>query len=200
MIAKILLSDDLIEEASALLYRVYIEEKLWKFEVDNPSRIRIEEKSGKKLLIDRFTDIAIWFGVFDEAKLVGCARLCGLDENDLLEIEGYPSSFTIQGFLPKDKSSCFELNKVAVDSDYLGRGVVNKLLLGAFEYCETNQFSVIACTHNTHLKSLLKKIYWPIKLEHAFRYEENDPMAVNFYFADYHRSEVKQMILAIQKK
>jgi|GEM_PF-827468 len=190
---------DLVEEASALLHKVYIRQKLWKFETDNPSRLRVEERNGKNLLIDRFTDLATWFGAYDGTSLIGCGRICGVDENGKLEIEGYQNSSIIQSFLPEDKSRCVELTKIAVDSDYLGKGIIRGLLQAVFEYCEQHRLSIIACTHNGHLKVLFKQICCPLKLEHAFKYEDHDPMPVNFYFADYFKSEIKHMLLALHK-
>jgi len=82
----------LITEACSLLYEVYIQQQNWQFSPDNPSKLRVEIRNNKSVLVDRFTDHAIWFGAFDDDKLVGCVRLSGVDENNQLEIEGYSSS------------------------------------------------------------------------------------------------------------
>jgi len=50
------------------------------------------------ILVDRYIEIAIWFGAFDNEKLVGCIRVCGVDENKLLEFEHCPDSQVVQGY------------------------------------------------------------------------------------------------------
>ncbi len=96
---KLLKTTNLILDASALLYQVYIEELQWKFAVDNPSNLRIESKNGHKVLLDRFTDSALWFGAFDEKSLIGCMRLTSADDKNKFELESYPSSEVVHKYL-----------------------------------------------------------------------------------------------------
>ncbi|HMT03571.1 MAG TPA: GNAT family N-acetyltransferase, partial [Burkholderiales bacterium] len=191
---KILNTPELIEDACALLYEVYIEECSWKFKIDNPSQLRIEVKNNRKLLKDRFTDYATWFGAFDEDELIGCGRLCGVDKQNKLEVEKYKSSKVINKYLPQNKDYCFEITRVAVRKKYAGRGAVKRLFLALFKYCEANHCSIIACTFNGYLKYLFKKIEFPLLIENAFKYETHDLNPVNFYFAEYEKSEIKYMI------
>lgn len=195
---RIIEDKKLIEDACELLYVVHFIQGQWNFSPDNPSEIRVETKNGRKLLVDRFTDKAIWFGTFDGDKLIGCTRLTRPDENNKLEIESYPNSSVIQQYLPKDKSFCVESTRTAISQDYTGKGLVRKILLAAFSYCEEHGYSIAACVSNSYLKSLLQKINYPLKMEHAFKYEDHDPSPVNFYFADYNKQEVKQMINALE--
>lgn len=122
---------ELIDEACALLYSVYIEQGKWKFSLDNPSKIRVEIKNEKKLLLDKFTYTSKWFGIFDEGGLIGCTRLHGTDESGKYEIEGYESSEIIRHYLPR--TDCMEMGKVAVSMDYKGQRVINQLFLAVFE-------------------------------------------------------------------
>lgn len=191
---KRLSTPDLVEEAWALLYSSYIEQLKWNFSPNNPSKLRVVTSHNKKILIDRFSEQAIWFGAFDNNALVGCIRLCGVDENDQLEIEGYASSQPVRQYLPQQKKACFEISKLATRQDYIGRGIVKRLFLALFKYCEENRYSTITCTHNNYLKALYKKIGFPVKKEHAFKYEEQDPSPVNFYFADYEKSEIHKIV------
>ena len=188
------LTADLVAEAGALLYQVYIEQQKWHFNPNNPSQLRVETYNKRHVLVDRFTKRAVWFGAFDDDQLVGCIRLCGVDENDQFEIEGYSSSQPILNYIPKEKKhSYFEITKLATRQDYVGRGIVKRLLLVLFQYCEDNQSSAFTCTHNGYLKSFYRKIQFPLKVEHAFKYELQDPLPVNFYFADYEKSEVVEI-------
>ena len=103
---KILESYDSIIDACALLHKVYSEEAVWKFSVENPSQLKAEMRNNKRVLVDRFTEYAVWFGAFDESQLVGCVRLTFSDEKNKLEVESYKNSAPIKSYLPKDKSYC----------------------------------------------------------------------------------------------
>ncbi len=193
IIIKQLTTPELIDKAGALLHRTYIEQQKWNFSPDTPSKLRVEVKSDQKILVDRFTEQAIWFGAMDGEELVGCLRLHSLDENNQLELETYPSTRSILKYIPQqDKHLCFEVTKMTTRQDYIGRGIVKRLFLTCFKYCEEQHYSIIACTHNGYLKALFKKIGLPLKKEHAFKYEEHDTSAVNFYFADYNKGEVAE--------
>lgn len=200
MITVKVLSKNQIEEASALLYEVYIEQMNWKFAEDNPSKLRIVFKNNQNFLIDRFTNLATWFGAFDGDLMVGCVRICGVDEYGKFEIEGYQSSQVVHTYLAnKNFRYVIELTKAAVKDDYKEKKVIHRLFLAAFKYCEKHHFSIIGCTHNGYLKSLFKRIGYPLIIEHAFKYEPHDPLPVNFYFADYGKQEVKQMITSLEE-
>lgn len=192
---KVLNDKALIEKACALLYEIYIKQIQWKFSSDNPSQLRVETHHlFQKVLVDRFFNKAIWFGAFDESKFVGCIRLCGADENGKFEMEGYPSSKLTWGYLPRNKHSCIEMTKLAVLPEYTGKGVSRELFLAAFQFCEKNQLSVFTCSHNGYLKSFYNSIEFPLILEQAFKYEFDDEMPVNFYFADYKKDDIKIII------
>lgn len=188
----------LIEDACALLYRTMLETANWEFLPDNPSQLRVETKNNRRLLIDRFTDNAVWFGAFDESTLVGCIRVTFVDENDKLEIEGYKSSRVIQEYIPSDKKRCVELTRTSCLHSYNGLGVLRHLFLSAFKYCHENQYSVCGASSNGYIINLFEKIGFPLKIEHAFKYEKQDPSPVNFYFADYNKSEIKNIISKLE--
>ncbi|MET3105355.1 signal transduction histidine kinase/GNAT superfamily N-acetyltransferase [Oxalobacteraceae bacterium GrIS 1.18] len=194
------LSAEQIEDACLLLYQVYIEQQRWIFDENNPSLLRIDTRNDGRILIDRFTDQAVWFGAFSDAKLVGCVRVSYPDENGRLEIEGYPGSKVIQQYLPTyDKSKCVEISRLAVKEKYIGRGLANKkLLLACFRYCQHLRYSVLTSTTNSYLKLLFKKIEFPLKAEHAFKYEAHDQSAVHFYFADYQTGEVNDTLQKLE--
>ena len=190
---------ELVEDACALLYKTHIEQADWKFSPDNPSQLRIETRNNRDLLVDRFTDGAVWFGALNNALLIGCIRLTLADENNKLEIENYKNSAIIQDYLPADKSHCVEITRCAVLPGQNRRDFrAADLLLSIFEYCENNHYSICTTTSNEYFIALLKKIHFPLKVAHAFKYEEKDITPVNFYFADYTKSEVKNMILNLK--
>lgn len=196
---KQLNTSELIEHACALLHDVYILHQNWVFAKDNPSHIRIEERNNKKILVDRFTNRSIWFGAFDDDRLVGCVRLCGVDDENYFEVEKYPSSSPIHAVTASlDKTQCFEISKLATNEAYVGRGIVKRLFLACFRHCNENNCSVLAFTHNGYLKSLFRKIEFPLKMEQAFKYEPQDPSPVNFYFAAYAKSEVSEVFKKLE--
>lgn len=187
-----------IEDACALLYVVHIEEDTWDFSSDNPSQLRVEIRNNKNLLVDRFTENAIWFGAFFDTNLVGCTRLTFPDENNKLEMEGYNNSHFVQDFLSVDKSQCVESSRTAVLKRHNGLGISRCLLLAAFKYCEENRYSVFGTSNHKSIINLFDKIGYPLKIENAFKYEEQDPSPVNLYFADHAKLEIKNMILNLE--
>ena len=143
------------------------------------------------ILVDRYIEIAIWFGAFDNEKLVGCIRVCGVDENKLLEFEHCPDSQVVQGYLNGvDRTNCLELGKLAVANEYMGRGVVDMLLLASFRFCAGNQYSAITLSSHGYLKALYRRIAFPLKKERAFKCDPNGSTFVNFYFANFENAEV----------
>lgn len=190
---KVLDNKKQIDEACALLYDSYVESIRWNFSPSNPSNIKIEVKNGHKILTDRFTGIAKWFGAFDGKKLVGCFRLCGIDKNNAFEIEKYPIG-NISKYLQVDRCKSVDINRIAVNPQYIKYGITKRLFLKAFEYCRDNEYSIFACTHNKHLINLFKKINYPLKQEKAFKYELLDEESVNFYYAIYQMGELSKII------
>lgn len=197
IVVKQLDRQEQIENACALLYKTHIEQAKWRFLEDNPSEIRVETKNGRKILIDRLTNIAKWFGAFEGEKLVGCFRLCGVDKNGEFEIEKYPIG-TVSQYLEINRDKCLDITRVAVDQQYIGRGVTKLLFLKAFEYCIENESSLFACTHNKYLINFFKKINYPLKQNKAFKYEMLDIEAVNFYYANYQMGELSKMFEALK--
>ena len=192
-----------IEDACQLLHQVYIERQRWEFSAQNPSQIRIESRNGRMVLIDRYIDQAVWFGAYDNAKLMGCIRVCGADEDNLLEFERYTNSQVIQRFLiGHDRKNCVEIGKLAVIDDYVGRGIVKILLLACFRYCAGNQYSALTSTSHGYLKALYRKIEFPLKKEKAFKYESTDASReaspVDFYFADFEKYEIIETLKILE--
>jgi PAS domain S-box-containing protein len=182
---KILNNQELINDARALLYRTNIEHVNWMFSPDNPSKLAIKQEGNRKLLTDRFDDKAIWIGAFHDKKMVGCTRLCGVDENNKFEIEGYPSSEVVQKYLSQNRNACLESTRTVIDPDFVGKGVVRYLFLHAFKYCQLNHYSIFGCVSHEGIKALFAKIGVPLKIESAFKYEPSDLAPVNFYFVSY---------------
>ncbi len=194
IITKRLDTPELIEEACFLLNEIYIKQSGWTFSPNNPSQLRIEIRNNRHVLIDRFTEKAIWFGSFDCSVLMGCARLVFADENNKFEMEAYKSSYSIQEYLPVDKSKCVEINRLAVEKAYNKLEIAKQLFSAAFQYCEDNQYSILGASNYDYIIALFKDIGFPLKMEYAFKYEEHDAFPVNFYFADYEKSEVKKLL------
>ncbi len=183
-----------IDDACALLYQILIGQDPWHFSADNPSQLSVKPKHNRYLLVDRFTYNAVWFGAFDNDQLVGCLRATLPDENNKLEIEGYSPSQIIQIYLPRDRSTCVELTRLAILDSHRHQGVARLLFLAMFKHCQANRYSVCGASSNNFVIALFKKIEFSLKIEQAFKYEPHDSAAVNFYFADYHRDELKNIV------
>ena len=118
-----------IEDACALLNEVYVKREGWSFSSDNPSQLRVEIRNNRHVLVDRFTEKAVWFGAFDDSVLVGCVRLIFADEHNKFEIEAYKNSHVIQECLPVDKTRCVEMNRLAIANPYNKLEIAKQLLI-----------------------------------------------------------------------
>jgi PAS domain S-box-containing protein len=124
-------------------------------------------------------------------------RLTHTDHNNKFELEEYPSSKIVHKYLSKYKKTGVELSKIAIQGKYAGQGVVKRMWLAVFKYCEAHRLSVICTTHNGYLKNMFKRIGFPLILEHAFKYELSDPLPVNLYIADSTKN-ISEMVYALE--
>lgn len=187
-------SAESIEDACALLNEVYVKQGGWSFSSNNPSQLRVEIRNNRHVLVDRFTEKAVWFGAFDGSVLVGCVRLIFADEHNKFEMEAYKSSYVIQEYLPVDKTQCVEINRLAIANQRNELEIAKQLFSAAFQYCEDSQYSILGTSNYDYIIALFKNIGFPLKMEYAFKYEERDSLPVNFYFADYTKSQVKDLL------
>ena len=183
-----------IDRACALLYDVYIDHMKWNFSANNPSQIKIMARNKKKILIDKFTYNSTWFGAFDGGDLIGCLRLSGIDESNSLDIEYNLNSKSIWRYLPAPKKLCKDITKLAIHLAYPNKDLAIKLLfVNVFKYCSSHEYSTIAFTHDTYLKSLFTLVSFPLIVEDAFKYEDIDKLPVNFYRA-FTNNEISKII------
>ena len=189
----------LIEDACSLLYKEYIENGSWVFSSENPSGLKVVTKNNTKLLIDRITQHAIWFGAFDADKIVGCIRIFKATKDIPLEIETYPTAKEIvKQYIEVNKPNIYEGSRACVDSEYKGKNILAMLYLAISEYCQEEKASVFGSASNGYVKSVLRRIEWPCKKEEAFKFEESESVAVNFYLASYKDAEIENMIKNIK--
>ena len=90
------------------------------------------------------------------------------------------------------------MSRAAILQSHNGLGLLRDLFLAAFRYCQDKQYSVCAFPSNRYIIAVCTQIGWPLKMEYVFKYEDQDPAPVSFYFADYFKSEVKNMILNLE--
>lgn len=194
-----LTTSEQIESACALLHDIYIERQKWNFADDNPSQLRAEMRNQRWVLVDRYTDNAIWFGAFDRDNLVGCVRLVGADQDRRLEVDYYPSSSDAMTFLNStERDRCVEIQKVVTSIAYVGRGIVKRLMLACFRYCQEHRLHIVALTHNGYLQSLFRKIDFRLIREAAFKYEQQDASPVNIFFANWDTRDVEQSLKKLE--
>lgn len=114
-----LTSAELIDDARALLYRVYHEEQRWSPPPDNPSGQRTERlSSGQMGFVDRYDRACTWIGLVCNDRVVGCVRLIDQRDNDCrLELENY---FTLPGSLLQSAGELLEVNRLALAPEHRG--------------------------------------------------------------------------------
>ncbi|RKH21503.1 GNAT family N-acetyltransferase [Corallococcus praedator] len=159
-----------------LLFDAYIHEAGWNFHPANPSGIRI---SGHELRDDR-DDIAICFGVFQEDRLIGGARLCGRHQGQF-EIHGYQPHRDLT-FL--NAPNLIEASRAVLRSEFRGSGVFPLLVRHLFEFCENNQLSVFTVTSDPSVIRLYKRIGMPAVEGCRFKFEPEDPAEAQLFLVD----------------
>lgn len=193
-IIKKLDSQKLIDEACALLYREFVKSGEWIISEDNPSNIKVITKNGRNLLVDRITPYATWFGIFEDSELVACIRIFKATKAVPFEIEIYPSAANTLEYINAAKPDLYEITRACVAAKYRGRRTLNKLYLTVFEYIQKNKSSAFGSVSNPYVKNLIRLIEWPCKVENAFKFEEQDPLPVNFYLAEYKNGEINNIV------
>jgi PAS domain-containing protein/DNA-binding CsgD family transcriptional regulator len=186
-----------VEQACALLYVEYIELLKWDFAPNNPSKIAVIVKNGKKILYDRITEYALWFGAFDGDKLVGCIRLFSEKEDIPLEIKKYPNAKNLVNKYLKPYCASeliFECSRVCINSNYKGLGLFLKLYLEVLEYVEQQNGTIFGTSSNGYVKSLFKQIDLPCLEYDAFKFEDTDTSMVNFYLVRSKNGELTKVI------
>lgn len=189
------LSKEEIQDACHLLYIEYIKTDIWQFSENNPSKLKVITQSNRKLLVDRITPLAIWFGAYDGNKLVGCIRLFKAFDDVPFEIERYPAAQdAFKQYVVPSQPDIYEGSRACVASEYKGKGILNKLYLSILEYAQKQKSSVFITASNEYIKSILKKVEWSCKKENAFKFEVTDSAPVSFYFASYKDGEITNVI------
>ncbi len=192
---RILDNPKLIEDACALLYEEYCKKGGWQFSENNPSELKIINQNDKTVLVDRITEHAIWFGAFDDNKLIGCIRCFKATKNTLFEISKYKTAEDIvKKYINPNLPNIYEGSRACVSSEYKGQNIIIMLYLNMLEYIKQAQASVFGSASNGYIKSILKRIEWPCKKEDAFWFEDTDSSPVNFYLANYKNGEVSNII------
>jgi N-acyl-L-homoserine lactone synthetase len=114
-----LTSTEQIDDARALLYRIYHEEQHWSPHPDNPSGQRTERLSSGQLgFVDQYDHTCTWIGLVCNGRVVGCVRLIDRRGSDCrLELENY---FTLPGSLLESAGELLEVNRLALAPEHRG--------------------------------------------------------------------------------
>jgi len=196
-----------LPKIQSLLFDVYIKEQNWTFEEENPSNLRIDQRTeDKPFLIDRFMKTATWIIAVKESlasnqslsdkDLVGVIRLI---ENEPIELASYTSKprwgggggdgddNAVHGLLEKYKADgLIEVNRFAVQSDYRDKGVGRMLMQAFVQYTaekKDDNRPVVAsiplnCSYRSQA-SVLVKLARPFG--EPFYYEKTDPAPAQLY-------------------
>ena len=188
-----------LPKIQALLYDIYIKEENWKFNEENPSNLRIEQRTGdKSFLKDRFMKTATWFIAVKESlttnpsltdkDLVGVFRLI---ENEPIELASYtsePYHNAVNDLLEKYKGDGLaEVNRFAVHSAYRKKGVGLMLMQAIIQHTadtrDDNLGPVAAsipldCAYR-YPASVLAKLAKPFG--EPFYFEKTDPAPAQLY-------------------
>jgi hypothetical protein len=178
-----------IDRAEELLYKVYIQNLNWKFDPKNPSGIKVVTKNNVPYLTDNFRSHGYWMGVFNEEKLVACARLLG-EKNGKLEMEHYRS---LPEFLQGQHNNV-ELNRVTVDQAYMNTSAFLALIQAVVQYLQNTQYKhMIASVNFPEPGGLCLKLGMS-RLNSFFKYSDQDAYEVDVVYL---KLEDKEQLIKI---
>lgn len=186
-----------INEARHLLYEHYMNELCWEVKAHNPSAIKvIPYNDSKNILVDDYDSLSTWFVGINQESVIACARLCGDDDNGLLEVERYTSArLVLQKILQdKRKLNLVELNREAIHVEHRNYQTYLLLLKTILKHCILRKQSILMTTPNSDLIHLYKLISFP-KIEYgSFKYDPSEPTPVNTYIAEFDKNHHQNMI------
>lgn len=182
---------EFINQSRHLLHEYYVNELGWQIQKHNASKIKIISNNTsdipRNILVDDYDSISTWFVGLKGQSVIACARLCGDDNNGLLEAERYSEArLNLSHIFAKKKNlNLIELNREAIHIEYRNYEVYLLLLKIILQHCISNKQSILMTTCHPDLIYLYKLISFP-KMEHAsFKYDSSEPVPVNVYLADF---------------
>jgi len=167
-----------VEDALALLHDVYVEEQGWRPLHFNPSRVRVEERAGRRLLVDRHVQVAHWFGAFVGEELVGCFRVLPYPHHELRHYLDVPP------FLNRSYAS--ELNRLALRPAWRQHQMVLPMLLQvAFEHALGLSLVVYVTAPRPEPAGLFSRMGMKSGIVPPFRYNitEGEPVELLYFDA-----------------
>lgn len=140
-----------LDDARALLYRVYHEEQGWSPPAENPSQQAIVRLGpGSFGLADRFDYSATWLGLVHEEQIVGCVRLIDRTDHPALELEGY---FSLPHRLSREH--LIEVNRLAILPRYRRTPAALLLISRALEIATCHHRAVITAATRRSARFLM---------------------------------------------
>ena len=166
-----------VEDALALLHDVYVEEQGWRPLHFNPSRVRVEQRDGRRLLVDRHVKEAHWFGAFVEEELVGCFRVLPYPYHELRHYLDVPP------FLNRSYAS--ELNRLALRPAWRQHQIVLPMLLQvAFEHALRLSLVVYVTAPQPEPAGLFARMGMKSGVVPPFRYNTTEGEPVELLYFD----------------
>ncbi len=188
-----------------MLYDYYVTHYGWDIPENNPSGLKVINTLQKPCLTDFYDEKGIFFSIKDLCGECICsARLCGTDEDKILDLENYPSAVSALSPIlqEKTKTKLVELNREAIRLDYVkDKKVYLMLLLNIFIYCEEHGFSLITTTILKEWCDIYTSIGFFEKENLKFKYFSTELIPVNVYHASLEEViEIKNTIKLLLEK
>ena len=173
-----LLLKEEIRSALKLLHEIYVIEQQWIPQEFNPSRVRIEyDTDGNGLLVDKFSEVADWFGAFHDEHLVGCFRVLPYPALELKEYRDLP--------LFMNHSNISELNRLAIRPQFRHQRFTLLVLLRiAFDHAISLNDVVYVTAQKPEPAQLFEKLGLKRVNSPSFKYNLTETGEVDLLYFD----------------
>jgi len=173
-----LILEDEIQAAMQLLHTVYILEQGWLLLESNQSMLRVESLADKKMVVDKFSHSAHWFGAFHKETLVRCLRVLPYPMLELKEYRKLPSFI--------DHSGVSEMNRLAVLPAYRGHKFVMVLLIRlALDHAFSLGSTVYVTATTPQPAKLFEKLGFIRANLPPFKYNEAESVKVELLYGQF---------------
>ncbi|MCP4135458.1 MAG: hypothetical protein GY754_31105 [bacterium] len=177
---KLIQSQTEILEAKKLVYEAYCLDMNWHPPENNPSGWRYSKQEFYYYSEDHFNSRCLWFGSFDNKKLIAVSRLIppSIREGETLELELYTS---LPVFLKQAKTG--EFNRAAMKAQYKNVKQGRELLSAIIDYCREQGYEYLCTTASQSMEKILCLDLGIFTVhENEFTYSADDTEPLNIVY------------------
>ncbi len=177
---------EMLNQARSLFYHYYIEIHEWEIYDVNHSGICIVKGKEGFMLEDNYDEESIWFLLYLKQIPIGCIRICGVDQNKILEIEEYANvRRKLKDIFSKKKQlNLVGFNREVVLPQYGCDQSLLCLLEAPIAYCLQKNRSILTSCVFQEWYTLYTILGFEELTSAKFKYYETEPHYLDVFFAE----------------